>query len=150
MSSALKWILAIVALLGGNVVMMVVLAVAANSGDAQVIPDYYAQATRYDETMAEASHSRALGWTAAATLTGSTLEITVLDADGHPLDGAHVAVAGYQRAHADGRYALELAPTGPGTYQGALADARVGVHDLALVVAREDQRFTTQLVVEAR
>lgn len=150
MSSAMKWTIAIVTLLAGNLLMMIVLAVAANRDDAQVIPDYYAQATRYDETMAEAAASHALGWTAAAQLERGALEVTLHDAHGAPLDGARVTVTGYQRAHAVGRYTLGLVASGGGRYQGILADAPAGVHDLAIVVERGTERFTQQLVVEAR
>jgi nitrogen fixation protein FixH len=150
MSSAMKWTIAIVTLLAGNLLMMVVLAVAANREDRQVIPDYYAQATRYDETMAEAARSYQLGWSTSAQLANGKLEVRVLDAQGVALDGAQVTVSGYQRAHASGRYTVTLAPAGEGRYESALAGAHVGVHDLAIVVERGAERFTQQHVVEAR
>lgn len=150
MNPALKWSIAIVALLAGNLVMMVILAVAANRDDPQVIPDYYAQATRHDETMAEAARSHALGWTVEAQLAEGALEVAVHDAGGGALDGARVTVTGYQRAHAGGRYTLGLAPVGQGRYHGELGAAPAGVHDLAVVVERGGERFTQQLVVEAR
>ena len=41
LSARTKWILAIVGLLVGNVIAMVVLAIAANVGGSKVIPAYY-------------------------------------------------------------------------------------------------------------
>nr|MBA3457180.1 FixH family protein [Deltaproteobacteria bacterium] len=73
MSAAAKWTIAIIVLLGGNLVAMVVLATTANREDAQVIPGYYDKAVHYDDTIDEAVRSDALGWSAASTLIASTL-----------------------------------------------------------------------------
>ncbi len=98
MSAAAKWSIAIVVLLGGNLIAMVVLATTASRDDAQVIPGYYDKAVHYDDTIDEAARSTALGWSTASTLIASTLEVRVTDRAGQVLDGARVRVAGYPRA----------------------------------------------------
>lgn len=150
MNAATKWILAIVGLLAANLIAMIVLASVAHSGGAQVIPDYYETAARYDETLDERARSKALGWTAAATLHGAVVDVEVRDAAGGALDGARVTVTGYPRAHAAARFELELSPVGDGGYRGALSAHRGGVHDVTVIVERAGERFTRALVVEAR
>lgn len=150
MSAATRWTLAIIALLGGNLVAMVVLATTASREDAQVIPDYYEKAVHYDEAIDEAARSEALGWSAEPTLLASTLEVRVLDRAGNTVTGARVQVDGYPRAHAVDRIDTKLVASGPGVYRVRLAGQRLGWHDLRIVVEHEGQRFTQQATVEGR
>jgi nitrogen fixation protein FixH len=149
MTAGWKWLLAIAGLLAANVVAMTCLAVAANRGGAQVIPDYYAQAVHYDDELARSAASRALGWRVEVAAQGGAIDAAVSDAAGRPIDGARVRITGYQRAHAAELVDLALAPTAPGRYHGALAGRR-GWYDLVASVDAGGAHYTVHVVVEAR
>ncbi len=148
MTPKTRWIVAILVLLGGNVVAMVTLAVVANVGHSEVIPSYYEQSTHYDDTMRAAEASRALGWHMTATLSDGTLEVSVRDAAGAPLLGAQVRASGYPRAHAHERIDISLAAAAAGSYRGT-ADRTTGLHDLAITIERDGKTFAQSLVIEA-
>lgn len=150
MSAAAKWTIAIVVLLGGNLVAMVVLATTANRDDAQVIPGYYDKAVHFDDTIDEAARSAALGWSADTTLIASTIEVRVTDRAGNALAGARVRVDGYPRAHAVDTLESELVASGPGVYRARVGGERLGLHDLTIIVEHEGRRFTLQATVEGR
>ena len=143
-----RWIVAILALLGGNVVAMVILAVVAHVGHSEVIPNYYEQSTHYDDTQRAAEASRALGWSVKATLADGALQVSVRDAAGAPLTGARVRASGYPRARAHERIDVSLTAGGEGSYRG-LADRTLGLHDLAITVERDGKTFAQHVLVEA-
>src|SRR5262245_8775514 len=114
MTARWKWLLAIAGLLAANVAAMVTLAVAAHHGGAQIIPDYYARATHYDDELDRSSRSRDLGWRvelAARCAAGGAIDATVVDAAGAPITDAAVQLTGYQRAHAGEMVDVVLAAT---------------------------------------
>jgi nitrogen fixation protein FixH len=143
------WVLAIVGLLGANVVAMTVLAVTANNGGTQVIPAYYDKAAHYDDELDRAQASRALGWHAGAGMSGGAIEVVVLDAAGAAIDGASVRVTGYQRAHAAELLDVTLAAVGGGHYRGQVRGRR-GWHDLTVLAERAGARYTQHVAIEAR
>ena len=143
------WLLAIVALLGANVVAMVVLAVIANNGTNQVIPDYYAKAAHYDDEMASSAASRALGWHVALAIADGKIEADVINAAGEALRDATIRVTGYQRAHASDRLDVTLAMTSAGHYRGVTRVHR-GWYDLIAVVDASGAHYTQHLAVESR
>jgi nitrogen fixation protein FixH len=144
-----KWLVAITGLLGANMIAMVVLAVVANNGTNQVIPDYYARAVHYDEELARSTVSQALGWHVEVTMAGGAVDMTLRDAAGHAIDGAQVRITGYQRAHASEAVEVALASAPDGHYRGAVRAQR-GRYDLVAVVDARGARYTQHLVVEAR
>jgi nitrogen fixation protein FixH len=145
----MTWTAAIVGLLGANVVAMIALAVAANRGGAQVIPDYYARAAHYDDELARSQASQALGWHVEVAIAGGTIDAVVSDASGAPIVGAEVRITGYQRAHASEVVDVVLASAAAGRYRGALRDQR-GRYDLVASVAASGAHYTQHLVIEAR
>jgi nitrogen fixation protein FixH len=149
MTARWKWLLAIIGLLAANVAAMVTLAVAAHHGSAQVIPDYYAKATRYDDELDSSSRSRALGWRVELAAAGAVLDATVVDAAGAPIADARVHITGYQRAHAAETVDIALVATSAGHYRGALPGRR-GWYDLVARVEARGAQYTRRLVVEAR
>ncbi|MEO7735024.1 MAG: FixH family protein [Kofleriaceae bacterium] len=149
MTARSKWPFAVVGLLAVNVVAAVTLAVLANRGGAQVIPDYYAKATHYDDELSRSATSRALGWRVDVTLTGRRVEATVADAAGQPIEAARVRITGYQRAHASDRIDVELTAGASGHYRGVVP-GRPGWYDLVASAERGDAHFTRRLVVEAK
>src|SRR5262245_59996658 len=112
----MKWIIAICGLLAVKVIAQVALAIAANNGGTQVIAAYYEKAAHYDDTLDQAQKNHELGWSAAIALDRDGVQVVVHDAAGAPIDGAHVTIAGYQRAHAANELALDLVGAGGGMY----------------------------------
>lgn len=149
MKASVKWTVAIVALLAGNVIAMVTLAMIANTSNAQIIPDYYERAAHYDHALDEATRSVATGWTSEATLAATSITVTLRDAAGEPLDGARLEVTGYPRAHAARTLAVTLQPLGAGRYTAALPVPAYGRHDLKIVAELASQRFVEQVTIEA-
>jgi len=149
MTAQRKWLAAIAGLLGANVIAMVVLAVVANNGTTQVIPDYYARATHYDDELASSTVSQALGWHVEIAMIGGAIDATLRDAAGRAIDGARVRITGYQRAHASDAVDVALADATAGHYRSAVR-ARPGRYDLVAIVAARGARYTQHLVVEAR
>ncbi|HET9624939.1 MAG TPA: FixH family protein [Kofleriaceae bacterium] len=142
-----KWLIAIGGLLAGNVIGVTTLAVVANAGPAQIIPDYDVKAVRFDSELTRDAASRRLGWQAQLALTGETLEARLRDAAGQPIEGARVEITGYHRAHAAATLDVVLAPSGDG-YRGALRSQR-GTYDLTVVVDARGEHFTQHVAVEA-
>jgi nitrogen fixation protein FixH len=149
MNARWKWLLAIAGLLLANVIAMVTLAVAANHGGAQIIPDYYAKATHYDDELDRSSRSQALGWRVEVAVAGDAIDATVVDAAGAPITGAVVHLTGYQRAHAAETIDITLAATSDGHYRGAMPGRR-GWYDLTARVDARNVHYTRRIVVEAR
>ncbi|TMQ13149.1 MAG: hypothetical protein E6J90_12110 [Deltaproteobacteria bacterium] len=149
MTPRVTWIIAIVGLLAGNVIAMVILAVVANDGGTQVIPQYYDRAAHYDDELDRASASRALGWHAEVAIAAGAVDVTVSDAAGRAIEGARVHITGYQRAHAGELLDLELATTGGGHYRGDLRERR-GWHDLTIAADRGGAHYVQHVAVEAR
>jgi nitrogen fixation protein FixH len=149
MTARWKWLLAIAGLLVANAIAMTTLAVTANHGGAQVIPDYYAKATHYDDELDRSSRSHALGWRVDVAIAGEVIDVTVVDASGAPIAGASVHITGYQRAHAAETIDIALAATSAGQYRGAMPGRR-GWYDLVARVDARDAHYTRRVVVEAR
>jgi nitrogen fixation protein FixH len=149
MSAAMKWTIVIVVLLAGNIAAMVFLAAVASATSPDIVPDYYNRAARYDDAIDEAARSRALGWSTEVQLARTSVEVSVRDKNGSPLDGAVVRVSGYPRAHATRTIDVTLVASGPGTYRATVPET-VGVHDLTVVVEHRSERFTTPAIAEAR
>jgi nitrogen fixation protein FixH len=149
MTPRLTWLFAIAGLLGANVIAMVVLAVVANNGTNQVIPDYYDKAAHYDDELTRSTVSRALGWHVEVAMAAGAIDATVRDAAGHAIDGAEVRISGYQRAHASDALDVALTAASGGHYRGG-GGAHRGWYDLIAVVDARGARYTQHLVVEAR
>jgi nitrogen fixation protein FixH len=148
MTARWKWLLAIVGLLGANVIAMITLAVAAHGG-AEIIPDYYTRATHYDDELDSSSRSQALGWRVELAADGNVIDAVVADAAGQPITGAAVHVTGYQRAHAAETVDIALAATSAGHYRGAMPSRR-GWYDVVARVEARGTQYTRRMVVEAR
>jgi nitrogen fixation protein FixH len=149
MTPQVKWVVAIAALLGANVLAMVVLAVAASNGTNQVIPDYYTKAAHYDDELARSAVSQALGWHVVVAIAGGAIDATVRDATGDAIDGAQVRITGYQRAHASDAVDVALSAAAAGHYRG-IVGAQRGWFDLVAVVDARGAHYTQHVVIEAR
>src|SRR5512140_625690 len=106
----MKWILAIVGLLVGNILAMSVLIVASHSGGSRVLPQYYDRAVHYDDRIDQEAHNRALAWQIGARIEQGVVTVTARDRAGVPLEGARVTVEGTERAREARTIAGELVP----------------------------------------
>lgn len=148
MSARRNWTLAIIGLLGGNLISMGIIAFIAHRDQAQIIPAYDVQAANYDREIDEAERSRAIGWSASAALLAGVVEVRVVDANGVALGDARVRVRGYPLAHAVDRIDIELLALGGGLYQAPLRAA--GRYDLTIHVDRAGVQFSQRAAVETQ
>jgi nitrogen fixation protein FixH len=151
------WPVALVAVLAltvlANLAMWIV---AADPNGSTVEPDYYRKALAWDRAQEQGAANRALGWKATArfgkgagTASPSSLEVSLVDAAGRPLDGALIGVIGIHNALAAHPVALTLAPTSPGVYAGQAVFPRSGLWELRLTVRRERETFTADVRADA-
>lgn len=147
MTAQMKWILAICGLLAVNVIACVVLAVVAGSETNQVIPDYYAKASHYDDQMARAAASQRLGWKLDVAVTGEALDASLRDASGLVIDDAQVRITGYPRAHAAEKLDIALRPV-DGHYRAA-RPVRRGWYDLVVDIDARGTHDTRTIAIEA-
>ena len=149
MTARTTWTAAIVGLLAVNAIAAITLAVLANHGAAQVIPDYYTKAAHYDDELDRSTISRSLGWRVDVALGRGAIDAAVFDAAGRPIEGARVRVTGYQRAHAAEPIDVVLATASAGRYH-AQVDDRAGWYDLVVAVDARGSQFSRHVAAEAR
>jgi len=151
MNPGLRWILFVIGLLAGNVVAVVILMTSAGSaGPDRVLPAYYERAAHYDDVLDEERDSALLGWTAVAAIDAGAVEVSLRDAAGGPVRGAHVDVTGYHRAHAGSPIAVGLIEVAPGVYRAAIPRARAGWWDLTIKSSQGHLGHVARMAVEAR
>jgi len=148
MSAGTRWILLVVGLLVGNAIAVVVLIGAAGGTAGRVLPDYYDRAAAWDDTMAEAARSSALGWRGQTRARGRTVEVTLHDRVGAPLTDAAVSLRGFPRADADAISDVALVASAPGVYRGQWPGAQGGLHDVAIVATRGADRWVDRRILE--
>jgi nitrogen fixation protein FixH len=149
MSPAVRWTIAIVSLLGGNVLAVVLLIVASTGHERQVIPAYYEKAVHYDDRIDQDTANAALGWRTAVRLGPAGIEVDVRDRGGATLTGAKVHVTGYQRANASELIDADLVANAAGTYLAPRRDAHPGVYDLTITVERDGARYTSRAALDS-
>jgi nitrogen fixation protein FixH len=127
MKSSTRWILAIVGLLGGNLVATgVLLGAARGASSSRVIPSYYDKAVHYDDVIDQAARNRALGWRTEAEWKQGTFVARVFDRTGAEITDARVDIVATPRAQ--------------GTHHG--------LHDLAIAVTRGTDVFVEHALVD--
>lgn len=155
MKRAQLWPIAIVLVLlitvGANLWVM---RIASADPSFAIEPDYYAQAVRWDSTLAQQARNRALGWRLEPTLRrdaggGADLRVRVVDAGGVGIHDATVLVTAFAVARSARRMEIALVP-GLDGYSGHVdaAKAHAGRWELRFDVRRGADRLTsTQRVV---
>ncbi len=147
-----RWGFIVVALLGGHVALMATAVTFAlrGYGSAGVEPDYYARAVAWDADRDALERSEALGWTVTVTPDiwldehgRRSLSVSVHDAQGQPINDAHVALrmhhAIYPRQQAD----ATLPARGAGTYTAKLPGLSAGLWRIDLRIETSDAQPTT-------
>jgi nitrogen fixation protein FixH len=148
MSAGAKWIVAVVGLLAGNVLAGVVLIGAAHHGASRVLDGYYEHAVHYDDAIDEAARDRDLAWHVGVTIDHGVATVTATDANGQPIERAHVQIAGVERAATARSIHGDLAAAGAGAYRAQLGGA--GWIDLAITIERGRDRYVRRFALEAR
>ena len=151
-SSARRWPLGMAAVLAVTVLGNAGLYWAANDSNAAAVePDYYRKAVEWDSTVAQAERSRALGWSAAATLGprapdgGQRISIRLRDAAGLPVPGASIELTAIHNAFA--AHPLQAAAmTDPdGISRPEVTLNHDGLWELRLIITRGGDRYTATL-----
>jgi nitrogen fixation protein FixH len=140
------WPLIVVGLLASHVVAMVtVVVIATGDKSLAVLPNYYQQAVRWDDTQAELRASERLGWRCAFTpspevdpLGRRPVTLALADAAGQPVAGADIQLSYFHhtrptdlqkatlRTAADGQATLTLPMTKEGFWQVNVTAAKAG------------------------
>ncbi len=150
---ARRWPIIIVAVLVSQMAFGVWMARVAGSDPHHAVePDYYARAVNWDSTMAQSRRDRALGWTAAATLTrtsgrAAALQVALLDSQGVALQVDSMQVEALAIAHAGTIDRPLLTPAGD-AYRGTIREAGAGLWELHLRAVRGTDVFTAKLRTE--
>jgi nitrogen fixation protein FixH len=144
------WPLIVVALLVGQVVLLVVTALLATRDPTFAVePNYYQQGLHWNDAAAQRRENAELGWTATlalgdrlGTLGERDVSLTLVNRDGTPLDGAKVEIVAFSHAQASARATVTLAPRGGGKYESPLRFRHKGVWEFRVTVTRGPEIFT--------
>jgi nitrogen fixation protein FixH len=152
------WVGLILALLGGQILLMLVMTYMATADASFAIePDYYQKGIHWDAEAAQQRANARLAWSLEfklgeeATVFGErTLACTLSDRGGRPLGGAAIDVVAFAHARGNERTAIVLTPTGDGRYEAKLPVRRNGIWEFRFVVRRgpDTYTFTEQRKVE--
>ena len=148
------WIGLVVALLGGQIALLVTMAyIATSDGSFAVEPDYYQKGLHWEDTATQLRQNARLGWTAridvsqAVTAGGErTVTCRLTNRDGTPLDGATIGLVAFAHTRGSQRSSATLLPAGSGAYTLAMRFARHGVWEFRVVVHRGPETFTQTVV----
>ncbi|MBI4728026.1 MAG: FixH family protein [Acidobacteria bacterium] len=80
----------------------------------------------------------------------TVVEVTLVDREGRPVEGAGVRAAYDMPAHRHGSIPAELAALGPGVYRAALHFSMAGTWRIAFTIRRGSERFELQTEVRVR
>jgi nitrogen fixation protein FixH len=148
----------VIAMLGGQIILMLVMVYMATSDRSFAVePDYYRKAIRWDETVAEHRVSNQLGWRIKLSVADETdiyknrdIDCTITDKAGRPIEGASVEMIAFAHARGSQRTELTLDPIAAGHYSSRLRVPRGGKWEFRIVVRRAEQTYTEiqQLVVD--
>jgi len=138
--------------IGANLVLIYV----ANSDPSFAVEeDYYRKAQAWDEERAQRGANAELGWTIEPGVDPSSvgggmahLTATVRDADGDPIEDAHVHLETFHNARASTILRADLKNDGGGVYSTELPMRRPGLWELRFEVTRREQRFTLTTIRE--
>lgn len=152
------WPAAMIAVLALTVIANLAVLSLAHDPDAAIVePDAYPRAVAWDSTAARRDASDALGWTAVAAIGAlegagesarADVQVTIVDRDGRPVDGASVTVEAIHNREIR-RPSAELAARGGGAYAAAMPLPRAGLWELRVQADRGGDHFTTSLRADA-
>lgn len=144
------WPLIVVALLAGQVVLLVITALLATRDPTFAVePNYYQQGLHWDDAAAQKRRNTELGWSASIVLGNKVsplgerdVSLTLTNRDGTPLDGARIELVAFPHAEAGQRATVTLEPRGGGRYESSLRFRRKGVWEFRVTATRGPETFT--------
>jgi nitrogen fixation protein FixH len=154
----IMWPGLLIALFGGHLLLMFVMAYLATSdGSFAIEPDYYQKALHWDETAAQLRENDRLGWTAeielgedVSVLGHRTVRCVVTGKQGEPIEDAIVDLIAFHHAHGSDRTPVTLEPVGAGRYETTLRLPYEGLWEFRLVVHRGSDTVTRTHVKRVR
>ncbi|MFA6044720.1 MAG: FixH family protein [Phycisphaerales bacterium] len=156
MKPGIGWPVAIVSLLGMNMVIVGITVFYANTSKTSgVVPDYYTKAVHWEDTQRQQSVNRALGWsaawegTAADRLKPGSLVLTLKDGAGKAIRAASVQFEAFHEADDTKRASGVMSMRAEGVYEAIVPLTKAGRWHVHAVVDSLGTRFTCETVVEA-
>lgn len=121
---AYRWPMIVVGLLVTHVVLMLLAAsIATRDRSFAVLPNYYENAVKWDQTRAAQRDSDTLGWkltidpsTSVTPLGQRSIAFTLKDSSGKPVENANLSVDYYHHSHAKDAASIKLQQTEPGRF----------------------------------
>lgn len=148
------WVGLILALLGGQMVLIGTMAyVATSDGSFAIEPDYYQKGLHWDQTAAQIRKNTELGWSVRLQVGDQVsvrgereLRCRLSDKAGRALDGATLDLVAFPHARGNQRCSATLLPVGDGEYEAALRFSRPGKWEFRVSVQRGPETFTQTLL----
>ncbi len=149
------WPMLVVLMLLSHVTLMMVAvryATGGSQGEHAIVPDYYDKALAWDQTRATQSASDALRWratlstTQGASASQRTLSLTLLDADGQPVDTTDAVVHYYHLSQGQDVRRLQLLAVAPGRYEGTMSIHHPGFHQFELTCTRGPSKYVLNVM----
>lgn len=134
----------LIAMLGGQMLLMLVMVYKATTDRSFAVePDYYQKALNWDEGAARRRASAALGWTAQVSV-AETADIyknrdvtcVLADKSGSPISDASVSMIAFSHARGSERLTLEFQALGSGQYTSRTRIARPGLWEFRIAAQR--------------
>jgi len=152
------WVGLILALLGGQMVLICTMAyVATSDGSFAIEPDYYQKGLHWDETAAQIRKNAELGWSVRLQVGDQVgirgeraLRCRLSDNVGRALDGATIDLVAFPHARGNQRSSATLIPADDGEYATSLRFSHPGVWEFRVIVQRGPETFTQTLLRDVR
>lgn len=144
------WLGLILALLGGQILLMLVMVYLATiDASFAVEPDYYQKGLNWDATAAQQQENARLGWSLqldveklATALGERSVTMSLREKSGGPVDGAIVDLVAFPHSRGNQRQSAALEPVGGGQYETTIRFMREGLWEFRFVIRRRSDTFT--------
>ncbi len=139
-------------------IMLGTIAYVSAKNDLYVEPDYYAKAVDWDNQRAMREMAENMGWVIEVLVqdsqpdsdAGRTIQVSIHDRDGQPIDGALVEVESVHPAHANDRINLVLLGVGDGQYRKPIGMDVPGFWQVNLAIRYQGIQAMIQREIEIR
>lgn len=123
--------------------LLVFVYIAFNNAPSEVTQSAYEKGLAYNQTLSEQAKQDALGWQGTAGFDDGQLRFVLRDDKGAPIDGAKVRAWFVHPANKAHDRAVNLDPTGPGTYAGKPDLAVQAGYTVHITAAARDHEYQT-------
>lgn len=115
--------------------------IAASTYTGLVTDKAYEKGLQYNQVIAQASAQAELNWTAKIDPKADGLQLTVQDAQGHPISGAHVRLWLIRPVHDGVDQKLDMPETSPGHYFSHVAVPEKGLWEARIIVKKDSLSY---------